>query len=104
MFDKPDAPASTLTKREVLRLVLVHACLTTESNGPIIRELAMLAIEAAELANAQPPEEPPPAEPAEEVVGALGAELEEAARIAREFERMSDGKMPRAVDAKGGAA
>lgn len=104
MFDNPDAPASTLTKREVLRLVLVHAYITTESSGPITRELTMLATEAVELANAQPPEPPPTPEPAEEVVGALGAELEEAARIARGFEGKADGKTPRAVDAKGGEA
>ena len=105
MFDKPDAPASELTKREVLELVLVHAFLT----GPLILDYAPsqgigAARTLASIIIDGPPDPPPTPESAEQVVGAITAELEEAAAMAREFERMSDGKTPRAVDAKGGEA
>lgn len=103
MFDKPDAPASELTKREVLELVLVHAYLTAPELGPSLRRFDARALAAIDLV-VGPPAPPPTPESAEQVVGAITAELEEAAAMAREFERMSDGKTPRAVDAKGGEA
>lgn len=103
MFEKPDAPASELTKREALELVLLHAYLTAPELGPSLRRFESRALAAFDLVLGTP--EPPPIPPtAEEVVGALTAELEEAAAIARQFERMADGKTPRAVDAKGGEA
>lgn len=103
MFEKPDAPASELTKREVLELVLVHAYLTAPELGPSLRRFDARALAAIDLV-VGPPAPPPTLEPAEEVVGALPPELEEAAAIARAFEGKADGKTPRAVDAKGGEA
>jgi len=103
MFDKPDASASELSKREVLELVLLHAYLTAPEVGPSLRRFESRALAAFDLVLGAP-EPPPVPPPAEEVVGALTAELEEAAAIARQYERMADGKMPRAVDAKGGEA
>ena len=110
MFENPDAPASTLTKRELLRLAMVHAYLTAPSDasgpvasGPVMWAIAEILPDAVRIAIEERPETPPPPT-AEEVVGAITAELEEAAAIARQFERMADGKTPRAVDAKGGEA
>ena len=102
MFDKPDAPASELTKQEVLELVLLHAYLTAPAGASWRPRVTEIALDALDLVD--PPEPPPTPEPAEEVVGALPPELEEAAAIARGFEGMSDGKTPRAIDAKGGEA
>lgn len=103
MFDKPDAPASELTKREVLELVLLHAYLTAPEIGPSLRRFDVRALAAFDLVlgPVDPPQTP---DPAEEVVGALPPELEEAAAIARGFEGKADGKTPRAVDAKEGEA